>query len=182
MRDKPTLAAMTPLEQRIFLLRGQKVMLDADLAEVYGVSTKRLNEQVRRNAQRFPADFMFQLTAAEKAKVVAKCDHLKRIKFSPVLPCAFTEHGAIMAASVLNSERAVHASVFVVRAFVALRKMLHAHKELARKLGELEQKYDGQFEVVFDAIRDLMEPLKRHRGKRIGFHAPKRKSRDAEGT
>ena len=99
-------------------------MLDADLAELYGVSTKRLNEQVKRNHERFPADFMFQLTEEEKAQVVANCDHLNRLKFSPVLPHAFTEHGALMAASVLSTPRAVETSVFIVRAFVRLRQIL----------------------------------------------------------
>jgi hypothetical protein len=93
------------VERSILFLRGQKAMLDADLAVLYGVTTKRLNEQVRRNAERFPEDFLFQLTPEEKAEVVAKCDHLAKLKFSPVLPFAFTEHGAIMAASVLNSDR-----------------------------------------------------------------------------
>ena len=163
------------MEQRIFILRGQRIMLDADLAEVYGISTKRLNEQVKRNAGRFPVDFMFQLTAAEKEEVVANCDHLQRIKFSPVLPCAFTEHGAIMAASVLNSEAAIHASVAVVRAFVTLREMLAGHKDLARKLDALEQKYDAQFKTVFKAIRELMLPTEKLKRNRIGFRVPKKK-------
>ena len=98
-------------------------MLDADLAGLYGVTTKRLNEQVKRNRKRFPADFMFQLTSREKAEVVANCDHLTRLKFSPTNPFAFTEHGAVMVASVINSERAVEVSVYVVRAFVKLREL-----------------------------------------------------------
>ncbi|HJV48929.1 MAG TPA: ORF6N domain-containing protein, partial [Geothrix sp.] len=101
-----------PLASRILTVRGQRVLLDADLAELFGVTTKRLNEQVKRNADRFPLDFMFRLTAKEKAEVVANCDHLQRLKFSPVIPCAFTEHGAVMAASVLNSPEAIQASVF----------------------------------------------------------------------
>lgn len=119
--------ALIPVERihkTILLVRSEKVILDIDLASLYGVSTKRLNEQVKRNGRRFPDDFMFQLTADEKAEVVANCDHLRRLKFSPTLPYAFTEHGTIMAANVLNSERAVHASVEVVRAFVGLRLML----------------------------------------------------------
>ena len=102
--------------QRILSIRGVRVMLDADLAELYAVPTKRLNEQVKRNLERFPVDFMFQLTPTEKKQVVANCDHLSRLKYSPHLPYAFTEHGAIMAAAVLNSPRAVEVSVFVVRA------------------------------------------------------------------
>jgi len=151
------------------MIRGQKVMLDADLAELYGVTTKRLNEQVKRNRARFPTDFMFQLTAEEKAEVVANCDHLARLKFSPALPAAFTEHGAIMAASVLNSARAVEMSIFVVRAFVRLRQMLASNVELARKLATLERKYDAQFRVVFEAIRELMTPPEPKKKRPIGF-------------
>jgi ORF6N domain len=152
----------------ILVLRGQRVMLDADLARVYAVSTKRLNEQVKRNHARFPADFMFQLTAKEKAEVVANCDHLQRLKFSPVRPYAFTEHGALMLASVLNSRVAVAASIQIVRAFVRLRELALTHKGLAEKLDALEKKYDAQFKVVFDAIRQLMTPPAR-KTKRIGF-------------
>ena len=150
------------------LIRGEKVMLDSDLASIYGVTTKRLNEQVKRNLRRFPSDFMFQLTETEKTEVVAKCDHLARIKFSPYLPYAFTEHGALMLANVLNSEKAVQASVHVVRAFVRLRNMLVANPELARKLQALERKYDAQFRVLFEAIRELMAPPEEKR-KEIGF-------------
>ena len=123
-------------------------MIDADLADLYGVRTKRLNEQVRRNAGRFPDDFCFQLSPAEKAEVVANCDHLLRLKFSPSLPYAFSEHGAIMAANVLNSPRAVKMSVHVVRAFVRLREMIASHKDLVKRLDELEERYDEQFKVV----------------------------------
>ena len=133
-------------------------------------TTKRLNEQVKRNRGRFPEDFMFRLTSVEKAEVVANCDHLSVLKFSKSLPHAFTEHGAIMAANVLNSERAVQASVQVVRAFVRLRQLLTSNTELARKLDELEGKYDRQFRVVFDAIRRLMSPALTDR-KQIGFRS-----------
>jgi len=143
-------------------------MLDADLAELYGVTTKRLNEQVKRNRNRFPEDFMFQLTEEEKIDVVANCDHLKRLRFSPNLPHAFTEHGAIMLASVLNSPIAVQASIHVVRAFVRLRQILASNADLARKLDTLEKKYDAQFKVVFEAIRQLMIPPETKR-KKIGF-------------
>ena len=151
------------------MIRGHNVLLDADLAELYGVPTKRLNEQVKRNPERFPADFLFALIAQEKAQVVAHCDHLQRLKFSPTLPNAFTEHGAIMAASVLNTPRAVDMSVFVVRTFVRLRQILATHTELARKLTALEKKYDTQFQVVFDAIRDLMTPQESKKKRTIGF-------------
>ena len=143
-------------------------MMDADLAEIYGVQTRVLNQAVKRQIERFPRDFMFPLTKKEKREVVTNCDHLARLKFSTSLPLAFTEHGAIMAATVLNSPRAIQASLQVVRAFVKLRQMLIANKDLARKLDELEQKYDQQFSEVFEAIRQLMGPPARP-VKRIGF-------------
>jgi len=163
------------IEDAIFFMRGEKVILDSDLAKLYGVTTKRLNEQVKRNRERFPEDFMFRLTSGEKAEVVAICDHLKNLKFSPVLPLVFTEHGAIMAANVLNSKTAVQASVQVVRAFIRLRQMLVSNAVLARKLSELERKYDAQFRVVFDAIRQLMTPPEPQR-KQIGFAKSPKKS------
>ncbi len=146
-------------------------MIDADLAELYGVSTKRLNEQVRRNSARFPVDFMFQLTPLEKEQVVANCDHLKRLKFSATLPLAFTEHGAIMVASILNSPRAIEASIYVVRAFVRLRNLLASHKELAYKLKELEHrisKHDAEIQTIIEAIRQLMQPPEKPK-RQIGF-------------
>jgi hypothetical protein len=169
MPANASLIPMERIERSILLIRGEKVMLDSDLAELYGVETKRLNEQVRRNLGRFPSDFMFQLTETEKAEVVANCDHLARLKFSPHLPYAFTEHGALMLANVLNSEKAANTSVMVVRAFVKLRQMLASDAELARKLATLEQKYDAQFKVVFDAIRQLMSPPAKPK-REIGFH------------
>ena len=144
-------------------------MLDTDLAVLYGVPTKALNQAVKRNGSRFPPDFMFQLTDAEKAEVVTNCDHLRHLRFSPHLPYAFTEHGALMLANVLNSERAAQTSVQVVRAFVRLRQMLASHADLARKLDALERKYDRQFKVVFEAIRQLMTPPQTKR-REIGFH------------
>ncbi|MFH1782586.1 MAG: ORF6N domain-containing protein [Candidatus Omnitrophota bacterium] len=160
------------IENRIFLIRGQKVMLDRDLAELYEVSTKRLNEQVRRNIDRFPGDFMFRLTKAEKDEVVAICDHLKPLKFSPQLPYAFTEHGILMLSSVLNSDRAVQVNIFIMRIFVKIRHVLANNKQLADKLKELEirlDKHDEEITVILDAINKLMrkpEKLKRQ----IGFH------------
>jgi len=153
------------IEQRILLIRGLRVILDADLAVLYGTTTKRLNEQVRRNRDRFPQDFMFQLTKREKAEVVAICDHLAKLKFSPVLPNAFTEHGAIMVASVLNTKRAIQISVFVVRAFVKLRELLSMHKELAHKLAELERKlqnHDESIQSLVVAIRQVY-PVRDHK-------------------
>jgi hypothetical protein len=159
------------IENKILLIRSEKVMLDADLAALYGVTTKRLNEQVKRNRERFPEDFMFQLSEKEKAEVVANCDHLKRLKFSPNLPYAFTEHGAIMLATVLNSPVAVQASIQVVRAFVKLRQMLSTNKELAHKLSQLErkiEKHDDEIKAIFNAIRQLMTPPETKKRK-IGF-------------
>jgi hypothetical protein len=168
MPAKRSLVPVERVEQVILFIRSQKVILDADLAKIYDVTTKRLNQQVKRNRDRFPEDFMFQLTKEEKSEVVANCDHLSRLKFSPAVPYAFTEHGAIMAASILNTPRAIEASIFVVRAFVKLREMLATHKELERKLIAMENKYDEQFRVVFEAIRALMSPPENPR-KKIGF-------------
>ncbi|MDR3492106.1 MAG: ORF6N domain-containing protein [Gammaproteobacteria bacterium] len=148
------------IETRILILRGQRIILDADLSALYGVTTKRLNEQVKRNNERFPADFMFQLTTVEKQEVVANCDHLSSLKFSRTNPYAFTEHGAIMAASVLNTAHAIEVSVLVVRTFVKLRQMLAAHKDLRHKLLELERKvddHDGAIRNLITAIHQLME-------------------------
>jgi hypothetical protein len=170
MREPSSLVIVNRIDRAILLIRGEKVMLDSDLASIYGVTTKRLNEQVKRNPGRFPSDFMFQLTEEEKAEVVAKCDHLARLKFSPFLPYAFTEHGALMLANVLNSDEAVKASVQVARAFVRLRRLLISTPELARKLDALEKKYDVQFKVLFEAIRELMAPPEAKR-KEIGFRA-----------
>ena len=166
---------MEHVEQVILLIRGHKVIIASDLAGLYGVTTKRLNQQVKRNIERFPEDFMFQLTAEEKEEVVANCNPLSRLKFSPTLPYAFTEHGALMAASILNSERAIETSIFVVRAFVRMRQILSAHKDLERRPDALEERYDEQFKVVFDAIRALMEPPEKPK-KKIGFEVKESKA------
>ncbi len=147
-------------------------MLDADLAELYGVSTRRLNEQVKRNSNRFPADFMFKLSQQEKGEVVANCDHLSGLKYSKYLPNVFTEHGAIMAASVLNTERAVGVSVYVVRAFVKLRFFISEHKELAQKLTELDNKvarHDESIKSLVDAIKQLTNAPETETQRKIGF-------------
>jgi hypothetical protein len=157
------------LETRIILVRGERVMIDADLAAVYGVPTKALNQAVKRNPRRFPADFAFRLSAAEKSGVVTNCDHLARLRFASARPYAFTEHGAIMAANVLNSRRAVELSVEVVRAFARLREMVASHKDLAKRLDELERRYDRRFKAVSDAIRELMRPPEPRTKRRIGF-------------
>jgi hypothetical protein len=160
------------IEQRILLIRGQKVIIDADLAALYGVTTKRLNEQVKRNKERFPTDFMFQLNPTEKQEVVANCDHLTSLKFSRNSPYAFTEHGAIMAASVLNTPHAVDVSVLVVRTFVKLRQIMSTHKELRHKLAELEHRledHDGAIRNLISAIHQLMEPPTTSNKPPIGF-------------
>lgn len=159
-----------PVRDRILLLRGQRVILDQDLAELYGVETRRLNEQIKRNLDRFPADFMFQLTAKEWANLKSQFA-TSSWGGRRTTPYAFTEHGAVMAASVLNSPEAVEASVFVVRAFIAMRDALASSQVLARKLLELERKVGGHDETItalVSAIRQLMEtpgPKKR----KIGF-------------
>jgi len=162
---------MERIERAILSIRGEKVMLDSDLAELYGVETKALNQAVKRNANRFPEDFMFQLTADEvfklnRSQIVTGSQKHRDPRFPPY---AFTEHGALMLANVLNSERAAQTSVMVVRAFVRLRQMLSSNAELARKLDAMEKKYDAQFKVVFDAIRQLMSPPEPRR-REIGFH------------
>jgi len=165
------------IQQRILLIRSEKVIIDADLAEFYGVTTKVLNQAVRRNIKRFPADFMFQLTKEEKIKVVTNCDHLRNLKYSSVNPYVFTEHGALMVASILNSVRAVEVSVFIVRAFVQLRRSVKEHKELAHKLDKLERRFsdhDEQILALFKAIKQLMKPELPPKKQRIGFHPDKR--------
>jgi len=162
------------IESSILLIRGQKVLLDVDLAKLYGVPTKRLNEQVRRNLRRFPEDFMFQLSVEESNSLRSQFATLKvgRGGHRKYRAYAFTEQGVAMLSSVLNSDQAIEVNIAVMRAFVRLREMIASHKDLARKLDELEKKYDAQFRVVFDAIRQLMAPVtKDERKRRIGFVA-----------
>jgi hypothetical protein len=172
MPKSRTIVKVGTIQQRILLIRGEKVIIDSDLAEAYGVTTKALNQAVRRNADRFPSDFMFRLTKEEKLEVVTNCDHLQNLKFSPVTPFVFTEHGAIMAASVLNSPKALEVSVFVVRAFVKLRQTITEHKEIARKIAQIERKlsdHDNQILVLVEAIKQLMDPKPPPKKRRIGF-------------
>jgi hypothetical protein len=159
------------VDSKIIDLRRQRVMLDRDLAEVYGVTTKVLNQAVKRNSKRFPPDFCFRLKAKERDEVVTNCDHLRSLKFSASLPFAFTEHGAIMAATVLNSVLAVEMSVFVVRAFVRFRESTPNHGEVAQRLTELEGRvagHDADLTEMFLALRKLIVPAGRPR-RRIGF-------------
>ncbi len=165
---KPHLLAIQA-ERRIYLIRGQNVMLDYDLAELYGVETRALKQAVRRNLDHFPKDFMFDLTAEEIELLVSQNVIPGRGKLGGAVPMAFTEQGVAMLSSVLRSTRAVQVNIAIMRAFVRLREMLLTNADLARKLAVLEAKYDSQFKVVFDAIRRLMAPPDRPR-RRIGFH------------
>jgi hypothetical protein len=184
------------IEGRIQLIRGLRVMIDADLAELYGVPTKALNQAVKRNTARFPADFMFQLDAVEKTEVVTNCDHLAKLKFTRALPYAFTEYGAVALANVLSSAQAVEMGIYVVRAFIRLRQEASVNVDLAKRLDELEDKterlamsYDtfsrntrAQLKQVFDALRELMtppDPPKRS----VGFvtHEEKKDEKPARG-
>ena len=158
------------IEQSILLIRGQKIMLDADLAALYGVEAKQLKRAVRRNISRFPKDFMFELTKDEYQSLRSQFGTLKRGEHSKYLPYAFTEQGVAMLSSVLNSERAILVNLEIMRAFVRLREMLASNVAMARKLAALEKKYDEQFKVVFDAIRALMTPKTEKSQKQIGFH------------
>jgi len=158
---------------KILVVRGQKVMIDRDLADLFGVETKRLNEQVKRNIKRFPSRFMFQLSPEEKDEVVANCDHLSNLKFSPFLPYVFTEHGTVMLANVLNSERAIQTSIFIVEAFIKLREMFSDTQNLKIEIEEIKHKIQSQdknIELVFSYLDELMDkqtqPKER---KRIGF-------------
>jgi len=167
MSKDRSLIPLERIERSILLVRGHKVMLDRDLASLYGVTTKVLNQAVKRHKDRFPEDFMFQLTMEEariwwtevrsgglRSQIVT----LKRGQHIKYRPYAFTEHGILMLSSVLNSERAIKVNIEIMRAFVRLRRMLASHADLARKLDALEKKYDAQFKVVFEAIRELMKP------------------------
>jgi hypothetical protein len=175
-------ALAVQVERRIYLIRREKVMLDYDLAELYGVPTRILNQAVKRNRDRFPEDFMFRLSKSEAGALRSQIvildaahgpSHLvtgKRGKHSKYLPYAFTEQGVAMLSSVLRSKRAVQVNVAIMRTFVRLREMLLSNADLARKLKALEKKYDVQFKVVFDAIRELMTPPEPPR-RQIGFHS-----------
>ena len=173
------------IEGRIQIIRGLRVIVDVDLAALYGVPTKRLNEQVKRNRERFPADFLFQLSPQEKTEGVANCDHLQKLKFSNTLPYAFTEHGAIQAANVLLSSQAVEMGIYVVRAFIHLREAAATHADVAQRLAELEMKTESlelshdtvsrntrlQLRQLLEAVRELTTPVEPPR-RPIGFITP----------
>jgi phage regulator Rha-like protein len=168
-----------PVESRILILRRQRVILDTDLAELYGVTVKRLNEQIQRNGDRFPSDFMFQLTTNEYKALRSQIATSKKGRGGRRYPpYAFTEHGAIMAATVLNSKRAIDMSVFVVRAFVRMREMLVKNRQLAAKINELDRRletHDTAIQDLIDAIKELMAPEGTSKRK-IGFQLPSGKA------
>jgi phage regulator Rha-like protein len=161
---------------KILYIRGQKVMIDSDLAEMFGVTTKRLNEQVKRNIKRFPEHFMFVITQEEKENVVANCDHLKKLKYSPYLPSIFTEHGIIMLSGVLNSERAIQASIRIVEVFIKMREILSTYHEILKKFEQLETRlslHDDQFLLIFEYLKQFEEAkqqyLEQANRKKIGY-------------
>ena len=158
-----------PIENRIFAIREHKVMLDKDLADLYRVPTKTLNQAVKRNLSRFPQDFMFQLNKKERNELVTNCDRFKTLKHSTSLPYAFTEQGVAMLSSVLNSEVAISANIQIIRTFVNLRRMITSRQELWLKIDEMEKKYDKQFQVVFKALKLLLDKPKDGPENRLKF-------------
>ena len=178
MENQKSFVPAERIEQSILLIRGQKVMLDADLAVLYEVPTKALNQAVKRNIKRFPSDFMFQLSEKEYAALRSQFVTLKsgRGQHRKYFPYAFTEQGVAMLSSVLNSERAILVNLEIMRAFVRLREMLASNVTLARKLAALEKRYDEQFKVVFDAIRALMAPKSDRSRKKIAFQLKERRA------
>jgi len=164
-----TLMVQGEISSRIFTLRGEQVMMDRDLAELYGVTTKRLNEQVKRNRERFPSDFMFQLDEKEKNELVAKCDRFKTLKHSTANPYAFTEQGIYMLASVLKSDTAVAVNIAIIRTFKKLREFSKHYNALARQIIEVERKSDKQYKELRKALDELVESSKMVDEKVIGF-------------
>ena len=159
------------IESKIYVIRGIKVMIDRDLADLYEVPTKALNQAVKRNKERLPIDFMFQLIKVEKDELVTECDRFKILKHSSANPFAFTEQGVAMLSSVLNSSQAVAVNIVIIRAFVKLRQMISLHKEFAQKLSQMERKYerhDEQIHAIFEQIREFMT-FKEKSHKQIGF-------------
>jgi len=152
---KEELITQEAIEDRIFIIRGQKVMIDRDLAQLYGVNTKQLNQAVKRNTNRFPEHFMFQLSEQEKLELVTNCDRFETLKHSTVNPAAFTEYGAVMLASVLNSDRAVKMSIFIVNTFIRLRQMLASNTELSKKFELLEKRVLKHDSDIRELVRDI---------------------------
>ena len=172
----PNLVPVERIASKIYLIRDIRVMLDRDLAELYGVETKVLKQAVRRNIKRFPDDFMFELTEDENQALRSQNVTLKRGKHSKYFPFAFTEQGVAMLSSVLNSERAIQVNILIMRAFNKLREMLSTHEDLRRKVEAMERKYDRQFKVVFDAIKQLID-IESKPKRKIGFEVKEPKAR-----
>lgn len=174
-----TIVPVRFIEQQIFIIRGLKVMLDRDLADLYGVETKYLNRQVKRNRERFPNEFVFQLTKTERSELVTNWHRFESLKHSSSLPYAFSEHGVAMLATVIKSPKAIKMSILIVKAFVRLRDILTSHKELAEKLQMLEKKidrHDEEIQSIVEAIHQLLQPPEKPKNP-IGFrisepHAP----------
>lgn len=158
------------IESRIFHIRGKKVMIDKDLAELYGVDTKVLNQSIKRNAERFPKDFIFRLSRVEKDELVTNCDRFNSLKHSIATPSAFTEQGVAMLSSVLNSKHAIFVNIHIMRVFVAMRRTALTYTSLKRKINSMEKKYDSQFKAIFEAIRRLIMPEPQKPKRTIGFH------------
>lgn len=156
------------IEKRIFFIRSEKVMIERDLADLYQVTTKALNQSVNRNIDRFPKEFMFRLNKNEKDELVTNCDQFETLKHSTSFPYAFTEQGVAMPSSVLKSKRAIQVNIQIMKTFVQLRKMYLSNKELSIKIAEIEKKYDKQFKLVFNALRELITPPNPPKRK-IGF-------------
>jgi len=167
--SSPAVLKSENIARLVFFIRGEKVILDRDLASLYGVTTKALNQAVKRNAARFPADFMFQLTKSDYEALRSQSVTLKRGQHLKYLPYVFTEQGVAMLSSVLRSARAVEVNIAIMRTFVQLRRLMESNRDLARKIDSLEKKYDEQFAVVFAAIKELITPAQPPR-KQIGFH------------
>ena len=172
--EKIEMKPKLPLETLILTLRGQKVILDTDLAQLYDIPTKALNQAIKRNIERFPKDFLFRLTEKERNDVVTNCDHLTRLKFSPNLPLAFTEHGAIMAATVLNSPEAVKMSLFLVRAFIQMREHLSTNITVLKRLAEIDKtllQHDTALRDLYQKLLPLLRPtLPPAPRRKIGYH------------
>ncbi|NLE65503.1 MAG: ORF6N domain-containing protein [Elusimicrobia bacterium] len=172
------------IEELIFVIRGKKVMMDRDLAELYQVPTYRLNEQVKRNLKRFPEDFMFPVTRRELKELIANCDRFAQLKHSSSLPYSFTEQGVAMLSSVLNSERAVAVNIHIMRVFTRMRELMLQHRDLEKRINELEKKYDRKFRNIFEAIRKLLEPPHpppKNKGP-MGFFVPSKESEIKTGS
>jgi len=169
------IVSVETIASKIHLIRGMKVMLDADLAELYGVTTKALNQAVTRNEQRFPPDFMFRLAKEEKQELVTNCDRLDRLKHSSALPHVFTEQGVAMLSSVLRSERAIHVNIQIMRVFTRLRQMVLDNEELRKELEGLKQITDERFQIVFETLDQLIN-IENKPKKKIGYTAKEKRS------